>query len=170
MDYSVLWFDRLVPAFEWKLLPAFSGWSRRLVMKRKGACSSKMFVPVYQSILSECCSKISIVHQFNIILCSLSLRFLRNICAFLKIKPTRCTNFSNLFLEWNSACFRLFFCPTSGVFHCTHSNGICHTGDSLWAGTFAPAHKLSANLYDVYHCCVYSEKLLMMDRGTVQNV
>jgi hypothetical protein len=21
-------------------------------------------------------------------------------------------------------------------------------------------------LYDIYHCCVYSEKLLMMDRGT----
>jgi len=33
-----------------------------------------------------------------------------------------------------------------------------------------PAHKLSANLYDIYHCCVYSEKLLMMDRGTVQNM
>ena len=30
--------------------------------------------------------------------------------------------------------------------------------------------KLSANLYDVYHCCVYSEKLLMMDRGTVWNI
>ena len=30
-----------------------------------------------------------------------------------------------------------------------------------------PARKLSANLYDIYHCCVYSEKLLMMDRGTV---
>ena len=29
-----------------------------------------------------------------------------------------------------------------------------------------PAHKLSANLYYLYHCCVYSEKL-MMDRGTV---
>jgi len=27
---------------------------------------------------------------------------------FLKIKPTRCTNFSNLFLEWNSTCFRQF--------------------------------------------------------------
>ena len=26
-----------------------------------------------------------------------------------------------------------------------------------------PARKLSANLYDIYHCCVYSEKLLMMD-------
>ena len=27
-----------------------------------------------------------------------------------------------------------------------------------------PARKLSANPYDIYHCCVYSEKLLMMDR------
>jgi hypothetical protein len=30
--------------------------------------------------------------------------------------------------------------------------------------------KLSANLYDIYHCCVYSEKLLMMDRRTVRNM
>jgi len=29
---------------------------------------------------------------------------------------------------------------------------------------------LSANLYDTYHCCAYSEKLLMMDRGTVRNM
>ena len=27
-----------------------------------------------------------------------------------------------------------------------------------------PARKLSAHLHDIYHCCVYSEKLLMMDR------
>jgi len=33
-----------------------------------------------------------------------------------------------------------------------------------------PARKLSAKLYGIYHCCVYSEKLLMMDRGTVQNM
>ena len=26
---------------------------------------------------------------------------------------------------------------------------------------------VSANLHDIYHRCVYSEKLLMMDRGTV---
>ena len=26
-----------------------------------------------------------------------------------------------------------------------------------------PARKLSANLYDVYHYCVYNEKLLMME-------
>ena len=32
-----------------------------------------------------------------------------------------------------------------------------------------PARKMSANLYDICHCFVYSEKLLMMDRGTVRN-
>jgi len=29
---------------------------------------------------------------------------------------------------------------------------------------------MSAKLYDILHCCVYSEKLLMMDRGTVRNM
>ena len=33
-----------------------------------------------------------------------------------------------------------------------------------------PACKLSTNLYDIYNCCVYSEKLLMMDRGTLRNM
>ena len=47
---------------------------------------------------------------------------------FLKIKPTRCNNYSNLFLEWNSIRFGQFLRPSSGVFHCTHSNGISHTG------------------------------------------
>ena len=47
---------------------------------------------------------------------------------FLTIKPTRCTNFSNFFSEWNSTCFGQFLCPSSGVFHCTHSSGMCHTG------------------------------------------
>jgi hypothetical protein len=46
---------------------------------------------------------------------------------FLTIKPTRCTNFSNLFLEWNSTCFGQLLCPSSGVFHCTHSNVIWPT-------------------------------------------
>jgi hypothetical protein len=33
-----------------------------------------------------------------------------------------------------------------------------------------PVRKLSAKLYDIYRCCVYSEKLLMMDGGTVRNM
>jgi len=28
----------------------------------------------------------------------------------------------------NSTCFGQFLCPSSGLFHCTHSNGVCHTG------------------------------------------
>jgi len=31
------------------------------------------------------------------------------------IKPTRCTNYSNLFLEENSTFFGQFLCPSSGV-------------------------------------------------------
>jgi hypothetical protein len=27
-----------------------------------------------------------------------------------------------------------------------------------------PGRKLSANLYDIYHCCVYSEKFLLMNK------
>ena len=38
------------------------------------------------------------------------------------------------------------------LFHCTYSN----------------ARKLSPNLYDIYHCCVHSEKFLIVDRGTVE--
>jgi hypothetical protein len=46
---------------------------------------------------------------------------------FLIIKPTGCSDFSNLFLKRNSTCFGQFLCPSSEVFHCIHSNGICHT-------------------------------------------
>ena len=54
--------------------------------------------------------------------------FIQQLLTFLIMKPTRCTNFSNLFLEGNSTCFGELLCPSSGVFHCTHNNGVCHTG------------------------------------------
>jgi len=54
------------------------------------------------------------------------------------MKPTRCTYFSNLFLEWNSPCFAQFLCPSSGVFHCTHNNDICHTGSILMLRSSKP--------------------------------
>ena len=48
---------------------------------------------------------------------------------------------------------------------------ICHTGLLTACEQHPdPARKLSAKLYDVYHCCVYSEKFLMMGRGTVLNM
>jgi len=40
---------------------------------------------------------------------------------FLIIKQTRCTNFSDLFLEWNSTYFGQFLCPSSGVFLTVHA-------------------------------------------------
>jgi hypothetical protein len=47
--------------------------------------------------------------------------------SILIIKPNRCTDFSNLFFEWNSTYFGEYLCPSRGVFHCTHGIGICHT-------------------------------------------
>jgi hypothetical protein len=35
---------------------------------------------------------------------------------FFTIKPTRCTNFTNLFWHETLKCFRQFFCPSSGVY------------------------------------------------------
>jgi hypothetical protein len=51
----------------------------------------------------------------------------------------------------------------------------CHTGlvtacEQDQDGRPDPARKLLTNPYDIYHHCVYSEKLLMMDRGTDRNV
>jgi hypothetical protein len=34
---------------------------------------------------------------------------------FFIIRPTRCTNFANVFLAWNSTCFEQCLCPSSGV-------------------------------------------------------
>ena len=35
---------------------------------------------------------------------------------------------------------------------------------------FMTGCELSANLYDIHHCRVYSKKFLMLDRGTVRNM
>jgi hypothetical protein len=106
----------------------------------------------------------------------------------------------SLFISGNcSTCFGWYFHTSSGA-HSTVStaSGICHTVTAicryrgrvgtglsvLWVAYAThsklkpvptvfhpdPARKLSANMYNIYHCCVCSEKLLMMDRGTVQNM
>jgi len=97
----------------------------------------------------------------------------------LLIKPTRCFNSQIYF--WNkNTCFGHFLCPSSAVFHCTHSNGIrvCHTGlltacEQDQDGTTSVLILLASCqqtciTYTIAR--VYSEKLLMMDRGTVRNM
>ena len=54
--------------------------------------------------------------------------------------------------------------------HCSPCSITLNHTYSIISYENAPAHELSANLYDIYHCCVYSEELLMMDRGTVLNI
>jgi len=41
---------------------------------------------------------------------------------------------------------------------------------SLYTQQWFMSYRFARELYDTYHCCVYSEKLLMMDRGTVRNM
>jgi len=63
--------------------------------------------------------------------------------------------------------FRTVLCPSSGVFPCTHSNGICHTGLLTACEQDEDGTQF---LYDIHNRCVYSGKLLLMDRGTVRNM
>jgi hypothetical protein len=88
----------------------------------------------------------------------------KHLAPIFLIKPTRCTNFSNLF--WNET---LHVSHSSSLHHqeffIVHT-AIVHVILVCWQ--FAsrismfhpdPARKLSANLYDMHYCCVYSEKL-----------
>ena len=64
---------------------------------------------------------------------------------FFIIKPTRCTNFTNLFWHEN-----LHVSDSSSVHHqkfilCALSRSV----DSFRAGAYAPARKLSTDLYDI---------------------
>jgi hypothetical protein len=98
------------------------------------------------------------------------------------IKPTRCTNFSIFF--WNEF---LHVSDSSSVHHQEYFTvHIAMVYVIPFCGQLAssimmelkdgtkfhpdPASKLSAKRYDVYHCCVYSEKILVMDRGSVRNM
>jgi len=89
---------------------------------------------------------------------------------FLIIKPTKCTNFSNLF--WNET---LHVSDSSSVHHqefFTVHTAMVYVIQVCWQLASRirmelirmelqfhtdPARKLSANLYHIYHCCVYSE-------------
>ena len=91
---------------------------------------------------------------------------------FFIIRPTRRTKFANLFLEWNSTCFGQCLCPSSGV-HSLYTQQwymsnkfvsgwnwfllCCHQQQSKNQFHCDPVRKLSTNLYEIYHCWVYSE-------------
>jgi hypothetical protein len=49
---------------------------------------------------------------------------------FLIINQIDALIYQILFWKWNSTCFGQFLCPSSGVIHCTLSNGICSSSSS----------------------------------------
>jgi len=113
----------------------------------------------YSYVICMLCLSVCLLNNSFVCLNSFSRYSVQcSLVTFLIIKPTGYTNSSNLFLEWNATCFGQFLCPPSGVFHCTHCNSICHT------------ENFTNDIYGIYHCCIYSEKLLMVDRGTVRNI
>jgi len=106
------------------------------------------------------------------------------ILKFIIIKPTICTNFSNLFLNET-----LLVSDSSSVHHqesFTVNTAVVYViqvcwqlaskirMDSMRAGSGRnhpdPARMLSAKYYDIYHCCMYNERPLMMEKRTVRNM
>ena len=100
-----------------------------------------------------------------------ALGFRKMMGSFLIIKSTRCTNFPNLFWKWNSTCFGQFLCPSSGVFHCTYSNGVRHTClltacKQNQDGTALPSWSCSQVVYKpVWHIPLLSVRWITPDDG-----
>jgi len=95
----------------------------------------------------KCIKKICYTHWCNLVKFDVHVIVHRD--KFLIIKPTRCNNFSNLFLEWNSTCFGQFLCPSSRVFT-VHSNSAGHIG-SL---TAASSYQQTCMIYTIAVCTV----------------
>ena len=94
------------------------------------------------------------------------------ITNFFKIRPTKCTKFANLFLAWNSTCFGQCLFPSSRV-HSLYTQqwyisykfvDSFRTGSQWnwfllccwWQQSKNQFHP-DTNLFDIYHCWVYSE-------------
>ena len=60
-------------------------------------------------------------------LCFLCIKGSRSAVTYKQISFYVSTTFILTNNNWTT-CFGQFLCPSSAVFHCTHSNGICHTG------------------------------------------
>jgi hypothetical protein len=82
------------------------------------------------------------------------------------------TDLPSIIRSRNTVFTAIGICHTIYVAVCWRGQDMEHSSILSRIRMFHPdsARKLSANFYDIHHCCVYSEKLLMMYRGTVRNM
>jgi hypothetical protein len=80
----------------------------------KVICSSILILLLWTLSMHYC--RFQFLSLFCIFFCNASAQLGPIPPQLLIIKPTRCTNFSNVFLGWKSTCFGKFLCPSSGVF------------------------------------------------------
>jgi len=59
-------------------------------------------------------------------------------------------------------------CSWNKTIHVSDSSSVHH--QEFFTVHTAVVHVIQVYLYDIYHFCVYSKKLPMMDRGTVRNM
>jgi len=85
-------------------------------------------------------------------------------------KPTRCTNFGIKFYMFRKIPLSVISIPalyTTGMVYVIQLASRIRTELKFCPD---PARKLSANLYDIYHSCVYSAGLLVTDTGIFRNM
>jgi len=91
---------------------------------------------------------------------------------FFVIKPTRCTNFTNVFCHENLHVSDISSVHHQDCIHCTLSNGICHTAGPGWncSSILVVLERFlqTCMTYTITECTV--NKLLMLDRRTARNM
>ena len=94
------------------------------VVVQKLHCGYKLYIRVNQfpgrqvmftcsrNIPDNCCWELSAGELLEWLVCCK----LQNEQSSFMVKLTRCINFTNFILVWNSTCFGEFLCPSSGVY------------------------------------------------------
>jgi len=137
---------------------------------RKWGESVSWFATRTIQFLSRLCSRSQYLQgEINLIFrseCAWMVMICEGDSEFLCNKTNWMHQFHKFILLWNSACYRQFVCPSSAVYslytqqwHMSYRFVHSRTGMELQFLQFhpGPARKLSTNLYDTYHCWVYSE-------------
>jgi len=155
-----------------KLRTTYSFWTNWTILKEKVVIRVIGVSGILQDYISEKGPKnINYAGPCKMIRRLCTVNYINwTIYIFLITKPTRCTNLSNLFLE-----IKLY------IFH-TIPLSIIRSFSLYTQQWYMPyrfcwqlANRIGLascqqKLYDIYYCCVYIEKLLMMDRGTFWNI